>query len=139
MRALHQLIYLLNVTGGGADEKGEIGFLDVADANERTTRLCLHHLDLPKFHESIEALYGLVTAERNRHGKDAVTKTLSTKAIVDVQAHADYQTGGIVLQFEHPSGRSTWLSVDLAQVEELVRRMHAAKTEFVRPTHHEPN
>jgi hypothetical protein len=117
-----QLIRLLAVKRRGVANGGDIGFLDLDDAGERTIRLGVGYPDLPKLIGELEAVAADVATARRKSGKDhGPQQTTSAKPTQSVGAHADEALGSVVLRLNHPNGTSTNVAIKPADIDKIIR------------------
>lgn len=122
-----QIIRLMGVKGGGTDQQGEIGFIDIDDAGERTIRMGMSHLDLPRLIAALEELDSAIARERSKNGKDQGGREIVAKLYTDFRVSVDRGLHKAILQFVEESGRSIYVSVSPTDIEEMVKRLNEGR------------
>ena len=132
MARVDQVISVKTMVDVGTGQSGDVGFFDFVDISQRTIRVGLSHLDLPKIEVSIDQLQAMVAKERRKHGKDIGARVVTTKNVRAIEVEIDQATGAVLLRFAHAQGTSTFLAVPPNLIDDLTRMLRAAKADLPR-------
>lgn len=126
-----QLLMITDIKGGNTVENGQAAYLDVEDQHQSLVRLAVKQIDLRKLEIAFADLDFRASQQRQLSHSGMHLEEVSAQGVLDLKANPDVASGGIVLVMTHQNRRSTHILLNPDQIDELARRLDAAKHQLL--------
>lgn len=133
MTAFDQLVRLAAVKARGTANDGDFAYLDIDDGGERTIRITVHHLVLPRLMAELDAVEIDVARARKTSNKVVGPPVAAAKKIDQASLVMARDIGSVVIRLGHPNGTTTNLALNPSMVDYLIGQLEEAKVRLKAP------